>query len=128
LGHILGDFLPKKTSGHPDSVCPSVIFHFPLVKKLLSSRVARWFVFKPRNRNLGKFCRALDWKMLVYFKIIWNILRSFGIFYGPFCNVVVIWYIYFPSFWYIVSRKIWQPCFRVNSFVLTTATACTTFH
>jgi hypothetical protein len=53
--------------------------------------------------------------------VIWNILRSFGIFYGhleyftviwyilwTFGNVVVIWYI-FPSFWYIVSRKIWQP-------------------
>jgi hypothetical protein len=36
------------------------------------------------------------------FMIIWNILRSFG-------NIVVIWFTYFPSFWYIVSRKIWQP-------------------
>jgi hypothetical protein len=43
------------------------------------------------------------------------ILWSFGIFYGhwvyflPFGNVVVI--LYFSTFWYIVSRKIWQSCF-----------------
>jgi hypothetical protein len=36
-----------------------------------------------------------------YFKVIWYILWPFG-------NVVVIWYI-FPHFWYIASRKIWQP-------------------
>jgi hypothetical protein len=48
-------------------------------------------------------------------------MESVGIFYGhleyftaicyvlwPFGNVVVIWHI-FPPFWYIVSRKIWQP-------------------
>jgi hypothetical protein len=33
--------------------------------------------------------------------VIWNILRPFGIFCG---NLVC-----FPSFWFIVSRKIWQP-------------------
>jgi hypothetical protein len=43
-----------------------------------------------------------------YFTVIRNILRSFGIFYGHFGDVVVIWYIS-PTFWYIVSRKIWQP-------------------
>jgi hypothetical protein len=40
---------------------------------------------------------------LEYFTVIWYILRPFG-------NVVVIWYTHFPSFWYIVSRKIWQHC------------------
>jgi hypothetical protein len=39
---------------------------------------------------------------------IWNILRPSGTFYGHFGNSVVIWYIFSP-FWYIVSRKIWQP-------------------
>jgi hypothetical protein len=29
---------------------------------LFLSRVARWFVFKPKNPYLGKFWRALDWK------------------------------------------------------------------
>jgi hypothetical protein len=38
---------------------------------------------------------------LKYITAIWHILWPFG-------NLVVIWHI-FPSFWYIVSRKIWQP-------------------
>jgi hypothetical protein len=37
-----------------------------------------------------------------------NILRSLGIFLWPFGNVVSI-LVYFPSLWYIVPRKIWQP-------------------
>jgi hypothetical protein len=41
------------------------------------------FVFKPKNPNLGKLWRALEWKMPVYFMVIWNILWPFG-------NVVVI--------------------------------------
>jgi hypothetical protein len=35
------------------------------------------------------------------FYAIWNILGAIGIFYGHL--------VYFPPFWYIVSRKIWQP-------------------
>jgi hypothetical protein len=69
-------------------------------------RVARFYIFKPKNSNLGKFWRVLQWKMLVYLMVIWSILRSFG---------MAIWYIlwllgiFFP-FWYVVQRKIWQPC------------------
>jgi hypothetical protein len=41
-------------------------------------RVARWFIFKPKNPNLGKFWRAFDVKMLIhfmeYFKDNWDIL------------------------------------------------------
>jgi hypothetical protein len=33
---------------------------------LLHSRVARWFVFKPKHPNLGKFWRALELKMLIH--------------------------------------------------------------
>jgi hypothetical protein len=39
--------------------------------------------------------------MLVYFRAIWYILWSFGIFYG----------IFFP-FWYVEPRKLWQPWFN----------------
>jgi hypothetical protein len=39
-----------------------------------SARVARWFIFKPKNPNLGKFWRALEWNMFVYFMTICNIL------------------------------------------------------
>jgi hypothetical protein len=38
--------------------------------------------FQTKNPNLGKFRRAIEWKMLVYFMVIWNILWPFGIFYG----------------------------------------------
>jgi hypothetical protein len=37
-----------------------------------------------------------------YFTVIWCILWLYG-------NVMVIWFIGIPSFWYIVSRIIWQP-------------------
>jgi hypothetical protein len=43
--------------------------------------------FNTNNPNLGKFWGSLEWKILVYLMVIWNILRSFG-------NVVVIWYIF----------------------------------
>jgi hypothetical protein len=39
--------------------------------------------FQTKNPSLGKFLRAIDWKMLIYFKDIWNILWTFGIYYDP---------------------------------------------
>jgi hypothetical protein len=36
-----------------------------------------------KNPNSGKFWRAFEWKLLVNFMVIWNIL-------GPFCTVVAI--------------------------------------
>jgi hypothetical protein len=57
--------------------------------------------FQTKNSNLGKVWRALEWKVLLYFMVIWNILQSFGIFYG---NVVVIWYI-FPRFGILCQEK-----------------------
>jgi hypothetical protein len=32
---------------------------------------------KPKNINLGKFGRVSEWKMLIYFMAIWNILPTF---------------------------------------------------
>jgi hypothetical protein len=49
-----------------------------------------------RMENVGIFCANLE-----YIAAIWYILWSFG-------NFVAI--LYFFPFWYIVSRKIWQPC------------------
>jgi hypothetical protein len=65
-------------------------------KRLLGSRFARWYIFKP---NLGKFWRVLQcnvgihnsWAFglfyghLVYFVVILYIFSSFGIFY---CHLV----------------------------------------
>jgi hypothetical protein len=53
--------------------------------------------FQTKNPNLGKFWKALDWKMLIYLMAIWNILQTFGIFYGHLVHFVFIWYI-FPGF------------------------------
>jgi hypothetical protein len=68
--------------------------------------------FQTKNRNLGKFLRALEWKMLVFIMTIWNILRPFGIpNLWPFvinCGRLV----YFSRFGMFGPRKIWQPCVR----------------
>jgi hypothetical protein len=56
---------------------------------------------------LGNFWRALQWKVLAYFMDICSILQPFGIFCG---NLV-----HFHPFWYVATRKIWQPCVRLRS-------------
>jgi hypothetical protein len=53
--------------------------------------------FQTKNPNLGKFLRALERKMFVYFMVIWDILWPFSIFYG---NLV-----YFPPFKYMNCVK-----------------------
>jgi hypothetical protein len=77
--------------------------------------------FQIPNPTLGKFWRALEWKLLVFFIVTRNILRTFGIFNGHLVYFRAIWYIlgpfgnvvvnlvYFPPFWITVWRKIWQP-------------------
>jgi hypothetical protein len=47
--------------------------------------------FQTKNPNLGKFWRALDWKMFTYFISIWNISWRFGIFYDHLAHFVFIW-------------------------------------
>jgi hypothetical protein len=49
--------------------------------------------FQNKNPNWGKLCRAIDWKMFIYFMAIWIILRTFGILYDHLVNFVLIWYI-----------------------------------
>jgi hypothetical protein len=66
--------------------------------------------FQTKNPYLGKFWRALDWKMLMYFMVIWNILLPFGIFYCHLEYFTAIWNILLPfgifyspliTLWYI---------------------------
>jgi hypothetical protein len=54
---------------------------------------------------LGKFWRALEWKMLVYFTTIWNIYSHLW----PF-GIVCVRLVYFSHFGMFGPRKIWQPC------------------
>jgi hypothetical protein len=65
--------------------------------------------FQTKNPNMGKFFRALNLTMLIYF---WP-LRTGG-------NFMTIWYIsfdlvHFFRLEYYVPRKIWQPCLQVES-------------
>jgi hypothetical protein len=71
--------------------------------------------YQTKETNLGKFWRVLEWKMLVYFIVIRNILRSFGIcILWPFGNVVVIWYI-FLRFGILCKEKSGNPGYgRIN--------------
>jgi hypothetical protein len=50
--------------------------------------------FQTKNRTLGQFWRALQWKTIVYFVDIWSILRPFDILFGHLVYFVVIWYIF----------------------------------
>jgi hypothetical protein len=56
---------------------------------------------KSQCRFLGRYIfEGLECKVVVNFTVIWNMLRPFGKF-------VVVWY-NFSTFWYILSRDIWQ--------------------
>jgi hypothetical protein len=59
--------------------------------------------FQTKNTNLGLAMKdiGLFYGHLVYF---W----PFGIFYGYLVHFMITW-CFFP-FWYVVPRKIWQPC------------------
>jgi hypothetical protein len=52
--------------------------------------------FQTENPTLGKLCRFMQWKMLVYFMAIWYILWPFGIFYSTLVYVTANWYILWP--------------------------------
>jgi hypothetical protein len=66
-------------------------------------------IFQTKNPNLGKFWRALQWKLMVclhnvyllYFMDIWH------------THIVVVWW--FFQFGYVVPAKIWQPWFSKTS-------------
>jgi hypothetical protein len=61
--------------------------------------------FQTKNPNLGIFWSTLEWKIL-YFLVIWAILRPLGIFYiCAFGNFVVIWYI-FPALVYCTKKNL----------------------
>jgi hypothetical protein len=50
--------------------------------------------FQAKNPTLGKFLRALDFKLLMYFIAVWNICQTFGIFFDHLVHFVFIWYIF----------------------------------
>jgi hypothetical protein len=71
--------------------------------------VARWFIFKPKIPIWVNFGGPyIDWKMLIYFMAIWNILRTFGIFYDHLVHFVFVWYI-FSCFGTMYQEKSGNP-------------------
>jgi hypothetical protein len=71
-------------------------------------RVVRWYTFKPKISICVNFGGPSNGKG-------WYVIRPSGIYCG---HLVYIFYghlafssnlVHFPPFWYIVSRKIWQP-------------------
>jgi hypothetical protein len=64
--------------------------------------------FQTKNSNLGKFWRALDGKMFIYFIAIWNILRTFGKFYEHLVDFELIWCI-FSGFGIMYQEKSGKP-------------------
>jgi hypothetical protein len=90
-----------------------VLFHFASTTKINRFvhwiRDARWFVFKPKIPSWVNFRGSCNGKC-------WYILCPFSLFYGHwkyfmamFCDHLV----YFPPFWYVVPRKIWQLCIEL---------------
>jgi hypothetical protein len=81
-----------------------------IFKKLLVRQGLPDDMFSYQNANLGKFWSALE---LVYFMVIWNIIRPFGIFCGHVMKLEVIC-AYFYQFWCVWTRAIWQPWVKLN--------------
>jgi hypothetical protein len=65
--------------------------------------------FQTKNTNLVKFWRALDGKILIYFKAIWNILQEFGIFDYHLVHFGFIWYV-FSGLGIKFQEKSGNPC------------------
>jgi hypothetical protein len=70
--------------------------------------------FQTKIPNLGKFWRAIDGKMLIYFRAILNSLLLFGIFYDHLVHFVFIWYI-FPV---LVSCTYIEPILQLSNLQL----------
>jgi hypothetical protein len=61
--------------------------------------------FQAKNRDLGKFWRVSQWKMLVHFMVIWSIFRPFDIFYGHLVHLIGGNLSYFPPVSVCCARK-----------------------
>jgi hypothetical protein len=64
--------------------------------------------FQTKNPNLGKFWKALDWKMFIHFMAFWNIFWRFVIVYDRSVHFVLILYI-FSGFGIMYREKSGNP-------------------
>jgi hypothetical protein len=70
--------------------------------------------FQTKNPNFGKFWKASEWKMFVYFMTIWNIFGHLVLFMAVFVYLVFDHLVYFSHFGMFGPRKIWQPWCRAR--------------
>jgi hypothetical protein len=83
---------------------------------VVSARVARWIIFKPKIPIWLNFGGPQIGKCLyIYFMAIWNIIRRFWIFYYHLVHFVFIWYI-FSSFGIKYQEKSGNPGWRLRKF------------
>jgi hypothetical protein len=92
------------------------ICHFYRLKRWL---LAKLFTTGWQISNFGQIFGALAMEVvgkfyvqLVYFMPFWYILRPFGIFLLH--GIVSDYLVYCITFWYVVTRKIWQLCSQVH--------------
>jgi hypothetical protein len=72
-------------------------------RRRVSHQGCQMVYFKTKKPNMGIFWRALEWKMLVYFRAVWyNIHWPFDIVCGHL--------VYFFRFGMFGPIKIWQTC------------------
>jgi hypothetical protein len=62
-----------------------------------------------KNPSLGKVWRVLQWNMMVYFMVIWSILRPFGYIFGSFGIVYDNFCVYFFRFGMFYQEKSGNP-------------------
>jgi hypothetical protein len=89
---------------------------FPFFKMRNWDQGCQMVCFQTKNQKLGTFWRVLQWKIMVYFMVIWSILRPFDIFYGHLVYLVVIGYS-FPRFGILHQEKSGNPDWDVHTYV-----------
>jgi hypothetical protein len=57
---------------------------------------------------MGKFWRALGWKIFMYFMAVWNILQTFWIFYGH-LDILCSFCTFFSGFGIMHQEKSGNP-------------------
>jgi hypothetical protein len=69
--------------------------------------------FRTKNTNFGKFWRALDGIMLIYFRAFWNILWIFDVLlpFGTFCVHLV----HFSGFAIMYQEKSGNPAEKLKN-------------
>jgi hypothetical protein len=107
LPNLLSDSWPSTCR---DAFCEMLISSFSSFDptETVAIQGCQMIYFQNKNHNLCKFWRALDWKMLILFMAIWNILRTFGIFYDHLVHIGVH-FVHFSGFGMMHQEKSGNP-------------------